>query len=76
MSTPETTDRRLRTPFLIPGETWVPQRSKAKPREIVWIGEDRCYGDAVRWRHPGEIETSIMQDKAFRWWIRKHEAKL
>ena len=66
----------FRTPFLIPGETWVPQLSKAKPRQIVWIGEDSCYGDAVRWRHPGEIETSIMQDKAFRWWIRKTGAKL
>lgn len=70
------TKRELRTPFLIVGETWFPQNSKAKPRKIVWVGVDQRYGEAVRWSHPGEIETSIMQEKAFRWWITKHGAKL
>lgn len=70
----ETTGWRM--PMLWPGQVWHPDRiSMAKSREIVWIGDDELYGEAVRWRHPETEKTSIMQEKAFRWWIRKHRAK-
>ena len=70
------TARQLRSPLLIVGETWFPQKSSVKSRQIVWVGDDDGYGEAVRWVHPGDHESSIMQEKAFRWWITKHDAKL